>query len=119
MYPNFIITSITTYKDTHLMNALMIYFLCIILIQYFPEEFWSKKKYSFAFVFSFFLVYMLHRKAVIYLIVAVLALFVYNRLNRKKVLLLTVASIVFTLGLNQIGLSFTKISTISVSNEIP
>lgn len=108
MYPNFIITSITTYKDTHLMNALMIYFLCIILIQYFPKEFWSKKKYTFAFVFSFFLVYMLHRKAVIYLIVAVLALLVYNRLNRKKVLLLTVISIVFTLGVNQIGLSLLK-----------
>ena len=104
-FPNFIITSFTTYKDTHLMNALMIFFLCVILIQYCPNEFWSKKIYITSFIISFFFVFMLHRKAVIYVIVAVLALIFYNSKSRKKIIMLSLISIVLSVGLNQVGKS--------------
>ena len=78
-FPNFVVTSFTTYKDTHLMNALLVFFMCMILIQYKPTEFFDSKLSQLSFILSFLFVFLLHRKAVIYVAVGVIALVIYNK----------------------------------------
>lgn len=107
-FPNFIITSFTMYKDTFLMNFLMIFFLCMVMIMYKPEEFFSSRYSLIIFVISFFGVYMLHRKAVIYIVVGIITILLYKKGSRLNILKYTVISLVITLVINSIGLLILK-----------
>ena len=102
-FPNFIITSFTMYKDTFLMNFLMIFFLCMVMIMYKPKEFFNSRYSLIIFVVSFFGVYMLHRKAVIYIVVGMIAILIYSKTNRLKVMKYVGISLIITLTLNSIG----------------
>lgn len=102
-FPNFIITSFTMYKDTFLMNFLMIFFLCMVMIMYKSEEFFNSRYSLIIFVVSFFGVYMLHRKAVIYIVVGMIAILIYSKTNRLKVMKYVGISLIITLTLNSIG----------------
>ena len=86
LFPNFIIVSFTMYKDVYMVNALMLFFLCIIYILYQPAKFFENKNFLFMFIISFFGIYMMHRKAVIYIIVGILILFIFNKRYYKKIL---------------------------------
>lgn len=100
LYPNFVLYSFTLYKDIHLMNALLIFFLCLVYIMYSPESFFTNK-YSLAlFVISFFGVYMLHRKAVIYVVIGILFIFIFNKKYYKPFLKYTALATLFTLLIN-------------------
>lgn len=107
-FPNFIITSFTMYKDTFLMNFLMIFFLCMVMIMYKPEEFFNSRYSLIVFVVSFFGVYMLHRKAVIYVAIGVIVLLIYSKFNRKKIILYSSIALVVTLLLNGLGMYLFK-----------
>ena len=107
-FPNFIVTSFTMYKDTFLMNFLMIFFLCMVMIMYKPEEFFSSRYSLIIFVVSFFGVYMLHRKAVIYVAVGIIVLLMYNKINRKKIILYSTTAVIITLLFNGIGVYIFK-----------
>ena len=102
-FPNFIVTSFTMYKDTFLMNFLMIFFLCMVMIMYKSEEFFNSRYSLIIFVVSFFGVYMLHRKAVIYIVVGVIAILIYSKTNRLKVMKYVGIALIITLTLNSIG----------------
>lgn len=102
-FPNFIVTSFTMYKDTFLMNFLMIFFLCMVMIMYKSEEFFNSRYSLIIFVVSFFGVYMLHRKAVIYIVVGMIAILIYSKTNRLKVMKYVGISLIITLTLNSIG----------------
>ena len=102
-FPNFIITSFTMYKDTFLMTFLMIFFLCMVMIMYKSEEFFNSRYSLIIFVVSFFGVYMLHRKAVIYIVVGMIAILIYSKTNRLKVMKYVGISLIITLTLNSIG----------------
>lgn len=102
-FPNFIITSFTMYKDTFLMNFLMIFFLCMVMIMYKSEEFFNSRYSLIIFVVSFFGVYMLHRKAVIYIVVGMIAILIYSKTNRLKVMKYVGIALIITLTLNSIG----------------
>lgn len=102
-FPNFIITSFTMYKDTFLMNFLMIFFLCMVMIMYKSEEFFNSRYSLIIFVVSFFGVYMLHRKAVIYIVVGMIAILIYSKTNRLEVMKYVGISLIITLTLNSIG----------------
>ena len=108
LFPNFIITSFTLYKDTHLMNFLLLFFLCMVLIMYKPDEFFSSKYSLIIFTISFFGVYMLHRKAVIYVVVGIISLLIYNKSNKRKIATYSMIALVVTLILNGIGLQIFK-----------
>lgn len=105
LFPNFIIVSFTMYKDVYMVNALMLFFLCIIYILYQPAKFFENKNFLFMFIISFFGIYMMHRKAVIYIIVGILILFIFNKRYYKKILFYSVVSISFTLIINFIASS--------------
>lgn len=107
-FPNFIVTSFTMYKDTFLMNFLMIFFLCMVMIMYKPEEFFNSRYSLIIFIISFFGVYMLHRKAVIYVAIGGIVLLIYSKLYRKKILVYSIVALIFTLILNGIGTSLVK-----------
>lgn len=107
-FPNFIVTSFTMYKDTFLMNFLMIFFLCMVMIMYKPEEFFSSRYSLIIFVVSFFGVYMLHRKAVIYVVVGVIVLLIYSKNYRKKIMSFSIIALIVTLMLNGIGIYIFK-----------
>ena len=102
-FPNFIVTSFTMYKDTFLMNFLMIFFLCMVMIMYKSEEFFNSRYSLIIFVVSFFGVYMLHRKAVIYIVVGMIAILIYSKTNRLKVMKYVGIALIITLTLNSIG----------------
>lgn len=102
-FPNFIVTSFTMYKDTFLMNFLMIFFLCMVMIMYKSEEFFNSRYSLIIFVVSFFGVYMLHRKAVIYIVVGMIAILIYSKTNRLKVMKYVGIALTITLTLNSIG----------------
>ena len=102
-FPNFVVTSFTTYKDTHLMNALLVFFMCMILIQYKPTEFFGSKLSQLSFILSFLFVFLLHRKAVIYLVVGVIALVIYNKKLRSKIIKLSLIATIFTVIFNTLG----------------
>lgn len=97
LFPNFIIVSFTMYKDVYMVNALMLFFLCIIYILYQPAKFFENRNFLFMFIISFFGIYMMHRKAVIYIIVGILILFIFNKHYYKKILFYSLVSISFTL----------------------
>ena len=105
LFPNFIIVSFTMYKDVYMVNALMLFFLCIIYILYQPAKFFGNKNFLFMFIISFFGIYMMHRKAVIYIIVGILILFIFNKRYYKKILFYSLVSISFTLIINFIASS--------------
>ncbi len=105
LFPNFIIVSFTMYKDVYMVNALMLFFLCIIYILYQPAKFFENKNFLFMFIISFFGIYMMHRKAVIYIIVGILILFIFNKRYYKKILFYSLVSISFTLIINFIASS--------------
>lgn len=105
LFPNVIIVSFTMYKDVYMVNALMLFFLCIIYILYQPAKFFENKNFLFMFIISFFGIYMMHRKAVIYIIVGILILFIFNKRYYKKILFYSVVSISFTLIINFIASS--------------
>ena len=105
LFPNFIIVSFTMYKDVYMVNALMLFFLCIIYILYQPAKFFENKNFLFMFIISFFWIYMMHRKAVIYIIVGILILFIFNKRYYKKILFYSLVSISFTLIINFIASS--------------
>ena len=107
-FPNFVVTSFTTYKDTHLMNALLVFFMCMILIQYKPTEFFGSKLSQLSFILSFLFVFLLHRKAVIYVAVGVIALVIYNKNLRKKIIKLSLIAVVFTVIMNSLGTMILK-----------
>ena len=107
-FPNFIITSFTMYKDTFLMNFLMIFFLCMVMIMYKPEEFFNSRYSLIIFVVSFFGVYMMHRKAVIYVFVGVIVLLIYSKNYRKKIMSFSIIALIVTLMLNGIGIYIFK-----------
>ena len=102
-FPNFIVTSFTMYKDTFLMNFLMIFFLCMVMIMYKSEEFFNSRYSLIIFGVSFFGVYMLHRKAVIYIVVGMIAILIYSKTNRLKVMKYVGIALIITLTLNSIG----------------
>ena len=105
LFPNFIIVSFTMYKDVYMVNALMLFFLCIIYILYQPAKFFENRNFLFMFIISFFGIYMMHRKAVIYIIVGILILFIFNKRYYKKILFYSLVSISFTLIINFIASS--------------
>lgn len=105
LFPNFIIVSFTMYKDVYMVNALMLFFLCIIYILYQPAKFFENKNFLFMFIISFFGIYMMHRKAVIYIIVGILILFIFNKRYYKKILFYSLVSISVTLIINFIASS--------------
>ena len=105
LFPNFIIVSFTMYKDVYMVNALMLFFLFIIYILYQPAKFFENKNFLFMFIISFFGIYMMHRKAVIYIIVGILILFIFNKRYYKKILFYSLVSISFTLIINFIASS--------------
>lgn len=105
LFPNFIIVSFTMYKDVYMVNALMLFFLCIIYILYQPAKFFENKNFLFMFIISFFGIYMMHRKTVIYIIVGILILFIFNKRYYKKILFYSLVSISFTLIINFIASS--------------
>ena len=105
LFPNFIIVSFTMYKDVYMVNALMLFFLCIIYILYQPAKFFENKNFLFMFIISFFGIYMMHRKAVIYIIVGILIPFIFNKRYYKKILFYSLVSISFTLIINFIASS--------------
>lgn len=105
LFPNFIIVSFTMYKDVYMVNALMLFFLCIIYILYQPAKFFENRNFLFMFIISFFGIYMMHRKAVIYIIVGILILFIFNKHYYKKILFYFLVSISFTLIINSIASS--------------
>lgn len=105
LFPNFVIVSFTMYKDVYMVNALMLFFLCIIYILYQPAKFFENKNFLFMFIIFFFGIYMMHRKAVIYIIVGILILFIFNKRYYKKILFYSLVSISFTLIINFIASS--------------
>ena len=107
-FPSFIITSFTMYKDTFLMNFLILFFLCMVMIMYNPQEFFSNRYSLIIFVVSFFGVYMLHRKAVIYVVVGVIVLLIYSKNYRKKIMNFSIIALIVTLMLNGIGIYIFK-----------
>ena len=51
LYPNFVIISFTMYKDVYLVNALLLFILCIIYSFYSPKIFFLAKPYSLLFYY--------------------------------------------------------------------
>lgn len=102
LYPNFVIISFTMYKDVYMVNALLLFILCIIYSFYSPKIFFSSKTFFFIFLFSFFGIYMMHRKAIIYIVVGILVLLIFNRKFYKKIILYSAISLIFTLVINSV-----------------
>ena len=102
-FSNFIITSFTMYKDVYLVNFLLLFFLSMVLINYLPVRFFSSTYSLPLFVLSFLGVYMLHRKAVIYVLVGVVVLFLYSKLYKKQIAKYVIISVLVTLLINALG----------------
>lgn len=105
LYPNFVIISFTMYKDVYLVNALLLFTLCIIYSFYSPKIFFSSKVFFFTFLLSFLGIYMMHRKAVIYIVVGIIVLLIFNKKYYKKIILYSVISLIFTLLVNSVASS--------------
>lgn len=105
LYPNFVIISFTMYKDVYLVNALLLFILCIIYSFYSPKIFFSSKIFFFTFLLSFLGIYMMHRKAVIYIVVGIIVLLIFNKKYYKKIILYSVVSLIFTLLVNSVASS--------------
>ena len=105
LYPNFVIISFTMYKDVYMVNALLLFILCIIYSFYSPKIFFSSKTFFFTFLLSFLGIYMMHRKAIIYIVVGIIVLLIFNRKYCKKIILYSVISLIFTLLVNSVASS--------------
>ena len=102
LYPNFVIISFTMYKDLYMVNTLLLFILCIIYSFYSPKIFFSSKTFFFIFLFSFFGIYMMHRKAIIYIVVGIIVLLIFNKKYYKKIILYSAISLIFTLVINSV-----------------
>ena len=109
LYPNFVIISFTMYKDVYLVNALLLFTLCIIYSFYSPKIFFSSKVFFFTFLLSFLGIYMMHRKAVIYIVVGIIVLLIFNKKYYKKIILYSVISLIFTLLVNSVASSIIQL----------
>ena len=105
LFPNFVIISFTMYKDVYMVNALLLFILCIIYSFYSPKIFFSSKTFFFTFLLSFLGIYMMHRKAIIYIVVGIIVLLIFNRKYCKKIILYSVISLIFTLLVNSVASS--------------
>lgn len=102
-FSNFIVISFTLYKDVYLVDFLLLFFLSMVFIIYLPERFFSSSYSLPLFVLSFLGVYMLHRKAVIYVLVGVVVLFLYSKLYKKQIAKYVIVSVLITLLFNALG----------------
>lgn len=102
-FSNFIVISFTLYKDVYLVDFLLLFFLSMVFIIYLPERFFSSSYSLPLFVLSFLGVYMLHRKAVIYVLVGVVVLFLYSKLYKKQIAKYVIVSVLVTLLFNALG----------------
>lgn len=102
-FSNFIVISFTLYKDVYLVDFLLLFFLSMIFIIYLPDRFFSSSYSLPLFVLSFLGVYMLHRKAVIYVLVGVVVLFLYSKLYKKQIAKYVIISVLVTLLFNSLG----------------
>jgi len=102
-FSNFIVISFTLYKDVYLVDFLLLFFLSMVFIIYLPERFFSSSYSLPLFVLSFLGVYMLHRKAVIYVLVGVVVLFLYSKLYKKQIAKYVIISVLVTLLFNALG----------------
>ncbi|WP_455168253.1 DUF6020 family protein [Streptococcus sp.] len=102
-FSDFIIMSFALYKDVYLVNFLLLFFLSMIFMIYLPNRFFSNVYSLPLFILSFLGVYMLHRKAVIYVVVAVVLLFLYSKMYKKQIVKYVIISVVITLVFNTLG----------------
>lgn len=102
-FSNFIVISFTLYKDVYLVDFLLLFFLSMVFIIYLPDRFFSSSYSLPLFVLSFLGVYMLHRKAVIYVLVGVIVLFLYSKLYKKQIAKYVIISVLVTLLFNALG----------------
>lgn len=102
-FSNFIVISFTLYKDVYLVDFLLLFFLSMVFIIYLPERFFSSSYSLPLFVLSFLGVYMLHRKAVIYVLVGVVVLLLYSKLYKKQIAKYVIVSVLVTLLFNALG----------------
>lgn len=102
-FPNFIITSFTLYKDVYLVDFLLLFFLSMVLIIYVPSRFFHNFYSLPLFIFSFLGVYMLHRKAVIYVLVGIVVLFLHSKMYKKQIAKYVIIATLVTLILNSLG----------------
>lgn len=102
-FSNFIVISFTLYKDVYLVDFLLLFFLSMVFIIYLPERFFFSSYSLPLFVLSFLGVYMLHRKAVIYVLVGVVVLFLYSKLYKKQIAKYVIISVLVTLLFNALG----------------
>lgn len=107
--PYFIVYSFTLYKDVILGNFLLLFVLLMIEMIYNPKIFFSKNISIIYFLISVFGVFMLHRKAIIYVIVGlVFLLFGTQKKYRINTLTLIFLSIIFCFSANKITKSILK-----------
>ena len=102
-FSNFIVISFTLYQAVYLVDFLLLFFLSMVFIIYLPERFFSSSYSLPLFVLSFLGVYMLHRKAVIYVLVGVVVLFLYSKLYKKQIAKYVIISVLVTLLFNALG----------------
>ena len=102
-FSDFIIMSFALYKDVYLVNFLLLFFLSMVLMIYLPRRFFSNIYSLPLFIFSFLGVYMLHRKAVVYVLVAVILLFLYSKMYKKQIAKYVIISVVITFVFNTLG----------------
>ena len=91
------------YKDVYLVDFLLLFFLSMVFIIYLPSRFFSSTYSLPLFLLSFLGVYMLHRKAVIYVLVGVVVLFLYSKLYKKQIAKYVIISVLVTLLFNALG----------------
>lgn len=97
--PSFILYSFTLYKDILLLDFLLFFVLLVIYITYEPKIFFERKRNLLYFIIVVFGVFMLHRKAVIYLVAGFIGL-IFNKNYRLKTIKYIIISIIFCFLLN-------------------
>lgn len=90
--PLFIFYSFILYKDVLLLNFLMLFMFSLYLILYTPQDFFRSYAYQILFISSIVGVYLLHRKAVIYVAVGALALLIFSTFKKRLLSYFVVAS---------------------------
>ena len=103
LFSNFIIMSFTLYKDVYLVNFLLLFFLAMVFMIYLPDRFFSNFYSLPFFIFSFLGVYLLHRKAVIYVLVGIIVVFLYSKMYRKQIAKYVIFSFLVTFMFNSLG----------------
>ena len=107
-FSDFIIMSFALYKDVYLVDFLLLFFLSMVFMIYLPSRFFSNVYSLPLFIFSFLGVYMLHRKAVIYVLVGVVLLFLYSKMYKKQIAKYVIISVLVTLVFNTLGNTILK-----------